>query len=642
MVYPLQMTFSTENSLEEHVTHLLKLSEEGKKQIYLSLDSIPIIIEDKDYDNQNNNNQNDTNQNYTNLIHKKVELEKRVLKKVAFFDTYTATKILESGNDITAMLIALYSNDLSLGNPLTFFPKKQIKTILQLGETLFKKMSLGQDGYIAHTDITDEMATSEQILKDFQTEFNTDNKKIISPYLDAKNLDSIAKLFSDKMYVDSAVEFLENIDSQLNKIYDCLIFTRKCEKISSEYYSVKEFKIPKIQIIGETNLFASNVSLKSKKVSLKQLKDTWNYEKSDNNGKNNNKVPEDTRLKVFANSYKLTHLKKDVGIKLLDDIIIQNHLPLVFYALNFLKNEHHFRLKNDNNVLQNGDLFMMGVLGLTQATQRYDPSKIYSKNGQIVKFQTYALTRIKGAIIDELRTCNFLPANVMGELSAIEKVEKKFINIHLEFPSASELSYAYLHSITPSKEDINNSKEEKGGLYRAQKLVQLYQSARMYNSSNFLSLNKDTNKSDEEVSLIEVLKDPSSKTPAEIMEEKEKQEIISHLIQNNIKKSDRDILATVLYFCATDFDKAMDYIGLFDQNQINPSGVAKINDFYLNSNFASEHKHYAVSVGNIPYTILGELLNVTTSRVSQIIDHGKVKLAKLLNEQGYNSKNLLD
>ena len=153
----------------------------------------------------------------------------------------------------------------------------------------------------------------------------------------------------------------------------------------------------------------------------------------DNNGKNNNKVPEDTRLKVFANSYKLTHLKKDVGIKLLDDIIIQNHLPLVFYALNFLKNEHHFRLKNDNNVLQNGDLFMMGVLGLTQATQRYDPSKIYSKNGQIVKFQTYALTRIKGAIIDELRTCNFLPANVMGELSAIEKVEKKFINIHLEF-----------------------------------------------------------------------------------------------------------------------------------------------------------------------------------------------------------------
>ena len=50
-----------------------------------------------------------------------------------------------------------------------------------------------------------------------------------------------------------------------------------------------------------------------------------------------------------------------------------------------------------------GDLVSYGLLGLIGAIERYDPDRE-------IKFETYAITRIKGAIIDELRALDWVPA----------------------------------------------------------------------------------------------------------------------------------------------------------------------------------------------------------------------------------------
>ena len=50
-----------------------------------------------------------------------------------------------------------------------------------------------------------------------------------------------------------------------------------------------------------------------------------------------------------------------------------------------------------------GDLVSYGLLGLIGAIERYDP-------GRDIKFETYAIARIKGAIIDELRALDWVPA----------------------------------------------------------------------------------------------------------------------------------------------------------------------------------------------------------------------------------------
>ncbi len=60
------------------------------------------------------------------------------------------------------------------------------------------------------------------------------------------------------------------------------------------------------------------------------------------------------------------------------------------------------------------DLASYGLLGLIGAIERYDPERD-------VKFETYAIARIKGAIIDELRAMDWVPRSVRSRARDIER-----------------------------------------------------------------------------------------------------------------------------------------------------------------------------------------------------------------------------
>ena len=61
-----------------------------------------------------------------------------------------------------------------------------------------------------------------------------------------------------------------------------------------------------------------------------------------------------------------------------------------------------------------GDLVSYGLLGLIGAIERYEPDRD-------VKFETYAIARIKGAIIDELRAMDWVPRSVRARARDIER-----------------------------------------------------------------------------------------------------------------------------------------------------------------------------------------------------------------------------
>ena len=61
-----------------------------------------------------------------------------------------------------------------------------------------------------------------------------------------------------------------------------------------------------------------------------------------------------------------------------------------------------------------GDLVSYGLLGLIGAIERYDPDRD-------IKFETYAIARIKGAIIDELRALDWVPRSVRSRAREIER-----------------------------------------------------------------------------------------------------------------------------------------------------------------------------------------------------------------------------
>jgi RNA polymerase sigma factor for flagellar operon FliA len=64
--------------------------------------------------------------------------------------------------------------------------------------------------------------------------------------------------------------------------------------------------------------------------------------------------------------------------------------------------------------VEEGDLVSYGLLGLMNAIERYDP-------GRDTKFETYAISRIKGSIIDELRSLDWVPRSVRSRAREIER-----------------------------------------------------------------------------------------------------------------------------------------------------------------------------------------------------------------------------
>nr|WP_309225329.1 FliA/WhiG family RNA polymerase sigma factor [Quadrisphaera sp. INWT6] len=61
-----------------------------------------------------------------------------------------------------------------------------------------------------------------------------------------------------------------------------------------------------------------------------------------------------------------------------------------------------------------GDLVSYGVFGLIDAIEKFDLERA-------IKFETYAITRIRGAIIDELRAMDWIPRSVRSKARDVER-----------------------------------------------------------------------------------------------------------------------------------------------------------------------------------------------------------------------------
>ena len=71
------------------------------------------------------------------------------------------------------------------------------------------------------------------------------------------------------------------------------------------------------------------------------------------------------------------------------------------------------------------DLIQEGLTGLLDALKRYEPQPG-------LEFETYARTRIRGAIYDSCRKNDILPRNQRDELEKLEKATRTDIKVRLE------------------------------------------------------------------------------------------------------------------------------------------------------------------------------------------------------------------
>jgi RNA polymerase sigma factor for flagellar operon FliA len=83
--------------------------------------------------------------------------------------------------------------------------------------------------------------------------------------------------------------------------------------------------------------------------------------------------------------------------------------------------------------IEQADLVSYGIFGLIDAIDKFDTSRN-------IKFETYAIARIKGAIIDELRSIDWVPRSVRSKARNVEKAYAKLEASLLRTPSDAEVA----------------------------------------------------------------------------------------------------------------------------------------------------------------------------------------------------------
>jgi RNA polymerase sigma factor for flagellar operon FliA len=83
--------------------------------------------------------------------------------------------------------------------------------------------------------------------------------------------------------------------------------------------------------------------------------------------------------------------------------------------------------------VDDADLISYGLMGLIGAIERFEPERG-------IKFETFAMTRIRGAIIDELRSLDWVPRSVRSRAREIEAAQAKLEHELQRAPTEEELA----------------------------------------------------------------------------------------------------------------------------------------------------------------------------------------------------------
>jgi RNA polymerase sigma factor for flagellar operon FliA len=164
------------------------------------------------------------------------------------------------------------------------------------------------------------------------------------------------------------------------------------------------------------------------------------------------------------------------------------------------------------------DLVSYGLLGLIGAIERYEPERH-------IKFETYAIARIKGSIIDELRAMDWVPRSVRSRAREIER-------------AIAQLE-AQLHR-APTDEEI----AAKLGLT----VEELDDSLTDISRSSIAALDElwtISSGSGDQVALIDTIEDTQGPEPQSVLDQTEMREAIAESIS---RLPEREKIVITLYY----------------------------------------------------------------------------------------------
>ena len=117
---------------------------------------------------------------------------------------------------------------------------------------------------------------------------------------------------------------------------------------------------------------------------------------------------------------------RDTGDAEIRERLILHYSPLVKYVAG------RVGVGMPSNV-EHADLVSYGIFGLMDAIEKFDVEKGF-------KFETYAITRIRGAILDELRSIDWVPRSVRSKARKIEQAMQRLEQKLERSPTDAEIA----------------------------------------------------------------------------------------------------------------------------------------------------------------------------------------------------------
>lgn len=190
--------------------------------------------------------------------------------------------------------------------------------------------------------------------------------------------------------------------------------------------------------------------------------------------------------------------------------LILQYAPLVRYVIDRLA-------INFPAVMDSQDVHNSGMIGLIHAVDRFDP-----RRG--VKFETYAINRIRGAIIDELRSLDPVPRSTRVRAKQIEQA-------HVEL----EEKLGRL----PCEEEV--AKHLGVDVERLNELMLQLSSVTVSLDSSY-----ETEDGSEAVTLADLVQDETSPNPMQLLERKELIETLTRIV-GQLPPKEKLVLALYYY-----------------------------------------------------------------------------------------------
>jgi len=207
---------------------------------------------------------------------------------------------------------------------------------------------------------------------------------------------------------------------------------------------------------------------------------------------------------------KLWERYMETGEQILRDYFVVKYAPLVKYIAGKVVMGMPQNIEFD-------DLVSYGVFGLIDAIGKFNPERG-------IKFKTYAMTRIRGAIFDELRSIDWIPRSIRQKAKQVEQI-------------ISELE----NKLGRTVEDEEIAKEMGVSNQELQQLLNKLSGTSIISLNDVWYLGEDN----DELSILETLEAPENLSPEVLVE---KQEIKEFIIDAIKKLPEKEKKVIVLYY----------------------------------------------------------------------------------------------